>query len=345
MSITIKDIAELAGVSTTTVSRVLNDNGFVKKDTRKLINKVMKQYNYTPQESKRKRNQDQTKVNLLKNNNYAMVWSGGIEASMSMTAQGIMRGLSEAASIVGATINIEFLPESGDISEILGKKKIDGFFLNGGRFSSSSIEKVRKFPVIWLLQSGFHDFGDRVQPDHAYAGFLAYQYLHGKGCKKFCCISCQGYNSFFRYWKTREQAFQNAAHCDKTECDTIYLPHQDSVDLPIDEQRAIAKEAVAQIKALPKKPDGFFVANAFGLPIYAELIANGFRPYKDFEFVAGDKEVCNSYLSPEPVKIDIGTLEIGQTAIDAMAWRIQHPERPRITHMVEPSLIIPDLDN
>ncbi|HHF98242.1 MAG TPA: LacI family transcriptional regulator, partial [Candidatus Aerophobetes bacterium] len=42
-SVTIKEVAELAGVSTTTVSYVINNTGFVSKETRaKVINAINK---------------------------------------------------------------------------------------------------------------------------------------------------------------------------------------------------------------------------------------------------------------------------------------------------------------
>lgn len=48
MSITIKDIARKANVSPSTVSRVLNDSGYVKEETRLKINQAIKEMNYTP---------------------------------------------------------------------------------------------------------------------------------------------------------------------------------------------------------------------------------------------------------------------------------------------------------
>ncbi|WP_432663209.1 LacI family DNA-binding transcriptional regulator [Wukongibacter baidiensis] len=48
MAVTINDIAKAAGVSRTTVSRVLNDSGYVKEETREKIEKAIKELNYTP---------------------------------------------------------------------------------------------------------------------------------------------------------------------------------------------------------------------------------------------------------------------------------------------------------
>lgn len=48
MAVTINDIAKAAGVSRTTVSRVLNDSGYVKDETREKILKAIEELNYTP---------------------------------------------------------------------------------------------------------------------------------------------------------------------------------------------------------------------------------------------------------------------------------------------------------
>lgn len=48
MSITINNIAKESGVSLATVSRVINNSGYVKEETREKVMKVINKYNYTP---------------------------------------------------------------------------------------------------------------------------------------------------------------------------------------------------------------------------------------------------------------------------------------------------------
>ncbi|MFD3158375.1 LacI family DNA-binding transcriptional regulator [Haloimpatiens sp. FM7330] len=48
MAVTIRDIAKRSGVSLATVSRVLNDSGYVKDETRKKVMDAIKELNYTP---------------------------------------------------------------------------------------------------------------------------------------------------------------------------------------------------------------------------------------------------------------------------------------------------------
>lgn len=48
LALNIRDIAKLAGVSSTTVSRVINQSGYVKQETRELIESLIQNHNYTP---------------------------------------------------------------------------------------------------------------------------------------------------------------------------------------------------------------------------------------------------------------------------------------------------------
>lgn len=48
MAITIYDIAKQSGVSRATVSRVINNSGYVKEETREKVLKAIKELNYTP---------------------------------------------------------------------------------------------------------------------------------------------------------------------------------------------------------------------------------------------------------------------------------------------------------
>ena len=46
--VTIQDVARAAGVSTATVSRVMNQSGYVSEKTRKKVREALKNLNYSP---------------------------------------------------------------------------------------------------------------------------------------------------------------------------------------------------------------------------------------------------------------------------------------------------------
>ena len=52
-NLTIKDIAKICGVGISTVSRAINDDPGINQETRKRILKVIKEYNYVPNNSAR----------------------------------------------------------------------------------------------------------------------------------------------------------------------------------------------------------------------------------------------------------------------------------------------------
>ncbi len=47
-NLTIRDIARLSGVSKSTVSRIINNTGYVKESTREIVEKVISEHSYTP---------------------------------------------------------------------------------------------------------------------------------------------------------------------------------------------------------------------------------------------------------------------------------------------------------
>lgn len=62
---TIEDVAKLAGLSRTTVSRVINNHPYVSEDKRKLVIEAMNQLGYVPNSSARSLRSQKTDVIAL----------------------------------------------------------------------------------------------------------------------------------------------------------------------------------------------------------------------------------------------------------------------------------------
>ncbi len=57
---TIKEVAELSGMSRTTVSRVINNHPYVSEDKRKLVLEAMRQLGYVPNSSAQRLRKNKT---------------------------------------------------------------------------------------------------------------------------------------------------------------------------------------------------------------------------------------------------------------------------------------------
>ena len=63
MSVTIRDVAQMAGVSASTVSRVLNGKGAISEETKKRIYDAMEQLKYVPNDFARSFANGRTQIN------------------------------------------------------------------------------------------------------------------------------------------------------------------------------------------------------------------------------------------------------------------------------------------
>lgn len=59
---TLKDVAERSGITVTTVSRILNNRGYISEKTRKKVYEVMKELNYQPNELARSLSKKHTSI-------------------------------------------------------------------------------------------------------------------------------------------------------------------------------------------------------------------------------------------------------------------------------------------
>lgn len=98
--ITIKEVAQLAGVSTQTVSRVVNDRPDVSPDTRQHVQEVIDQLGYQPSKIAR---------SLIQGQSFSL---GLISANLSLFGPSRMvQGIQEAAVAKGYSLMLHILPD------------------------------------------------------------------------------------------------------------------------------------------------------------------------------------------------------------------------------------------
>jgi len=132
--VTLYDVCEKTGLSTATVSRVINGSGLVKKETRERVLQVMKELNYRPSHAARmlaggKTNTIGAVLPLLDNGYYVQV----------------LRGIDNILTKENLKLLISFYHSEADLLEILtslsGERRTDAIVLMNNPFFGP--EKIR----------------------------------------------------------------------------------------------------------------------------------------------------------------------------------------------------------
>lgn len=140
----IKDIAKIAGVGVSTVSRVINDHPDVKEETREKIKKIIKESNYIPNDSAR----------LLKknnNNNIGVLVKGVFNPFFAEMINVISNRVSEA----GYTMILQQndFNNGDDVDRLIAfvkEKRLQALICLGGNFNYVNEDsfKVLNIPII-----------------------------------------------------------------------------------------------------------------------------------------------------------------------------------------------------
>ena len=173
----IKDIAKLAGVGVSTVSRVLNNHEDVKESTREKVLQVIKENNYVPNNSAR----------ILKQHN---------TRNIGVLVKGVFNPMfSEMTNIIGRIINSSqytmILGQNdyslGDdmkaLESFIKEKKLQGVICLGGNFETVKKERLQVLNVPVVLTSVNTLFGTNddnyssVGIDNQEAAYDATKYL------------------------------------------------------------------------------------------------------------------------------------------------------------------------
>ncbi len=183
--IVIKDIAKLAGVSKSTVSKAINDYGDIPENTKEKIRKIIKEHNFYPHESAQM-------LGRGKNNTIAFISS---RISAYFTSE-VLRAIEDRARAAGKYVH-DIIPYSTfydkGISAELFKK-----ILYGGKASAVVALAMNPDPDILLeyskagipviLIENRLDNAHSVNTDNREGGFKAAEYLIKKGRKRIGLI-------------------------------------------------------------------------------------------------------------------------------------------------------------
>ncbi len=308
MAVTVKDVAKLAGVSTATVSRVINDEKGIRPETREKVLTAVKESGY--------------RVNVIARS-LKTSRSGTIGLITPEIANdffmSIARGIESYLENFGYTLIISNSNESveGEIrrAELLAEKYVDGVIV------IPSTEKGRHFSI--LDDAGIPVvFADRITDDYStdtvlvdnYKGvYEAITHLINEGHRRIAFI---GGSPNLSNARERLDGYLHAlSDCGIERDDDIILTGNFHVDS--------GYRLMERLMKLKEPPDRVFIANYFmhaGAVKY--LISNGFKPENSPGLGSFDDMELSSILGYASVTVAQPVHEIGIRAAEILMRRI-----------------------
>lgn len=171
---TIKDVAEKAGVTVTTVSRVLNNRGYISDKTREKVYEVMEQLNYQPNELARALFKKRTNLIGLIIPNVAHPFFGELTSYIENYAYNNDYKILLCNSSGNCDKEINY------INMLIGKQ-VDGIIMGGHTLDTSIYKNINR-PIV-TIDRIISKAIPNISSDNYYGGVLATNLLIKKGCK------------------------------------------------------------------------------------------------------------------------------------------------------------------
>ncbi|MCM1086888.1 MAG: LacI family transcriptional regulator [Muribaculaceae bacterium] len=176
MAATIKDVAKRAGVSTATVSKVMNGSYSISQDTIDKVKKVMEELNYRPNLRARNFARQSTKQVMF------LTMLGENTGFSNPHMFEILSGLEYALGHKGYLLSVKSItPEEAPdfVKEVFESKMVDGIVIHASVISRQLDELIRdkEIPHIVLGQPSFASHFCWLDIDNKLAGEMAANYL------------------------------------------------------------------------------------------------------------------------------------------------------------------------
>ncbi|WP_019394990.1 LacI family DNA-binding transcriptional regulator [Priestia filamentosa] len=306
----IRKIAELANVSITTVSRVLNNHPYVAEEKRKAVLDIIKQLNYTP---------NINAIHLAKGHTGIV---GVVVPNMTLPYfSAVVDGISNKAMEHDYKLMIyqtKYEREKEiEALEMLKKKQVDGLIIISRKVEWSLIESYSEYGPILICEDRESKKISTISINH-YEGFaIGMNYLREKGHKRVgCCLSrLEGSNS-----KRRIQAYYDFG--EKFEMD-VREQWIFKGCLFIEDGRRV----IEQLKKMPESPTALLVASDYvAAGVMTSCNEYGVKVPTDLAFIGFDNHPLAEALHITTIEHPI--VELGSRALAKIHSVLHEAEAP-----------------
>lgn len=340
----IRAVAELAGVAPSTVSLVLNKPDNVAVETRKAVFTAIKTLNYLPRERGRPRKGRDDPQGANCTNRIAFIAFGTPGQVLQVPIYlDVLHGVeSELHNNRMTMVLRRATKENLADGRPLLPTRVDGMLLLGDPADSLIDPRLLEAPCVQLMGQIRPDRAwDHVSYDNSRIGKLAADYLLARNHKK-CAFIGDGANESGHCGNERQTVFQAAMQAGGGSVDVLLKENLfiKSTGAQMVNRKGLAA-LVDRLLRLKPRPTGIFVeADQITSILYFILQERGIRPGVDLAIVSCNNErMVLQGLEPQPATVDVHAEQVGRRGVEQLLWRLAHPEDRRVTLALEPELV------
>ncbi|HIF5856442.1 substrate-binding domain-containing protein [Vibrio parahaemolyticus] len=325
---TMKDIAKLAGVSTSTVSHVINKTRFVSEEISERVNNAAKELNYyAPSALARS-----LKVNRTKT--IGMLVTTSTNPFFGEVVKGVERSCyHKGYSLILCNTEGDNERMRQSINTLL-QKRVDGLILMCSSLEGERIDVFERYPDIPVVVMDWGPMlftSDKIQDNSLRGGYLAVKYLIDCGHTEIGCIT----GPLIKHQaQMRYEGYKRAMNEAGLEFNANWIIESDF-------ECEGGYQAFKKMAERGTLPSSIFVSNdmmAMGVINAANEL--GIKVPDDLSIIGYDDIHIAKFMSPSLTTIHQPKYRLGQAAVETLVRRLDDKSNEAQVVQLEPTLVI-----
>ncbi|MBM7555454.1 substrate-binding domain-containing protein [Halanaerobacter jeridensis] len=304
--VTMKDVAKLAGVSTSTVSRVVSDDDRISQDTKEKVLEVMEKLNYYPNSAARSLANKETEIIGLVMPSYEE------DIFINPFFQEVLKGVSSITSKNSFDILIATNHEGEDDLDVLKRivqtQRVDGLILTRSKKDDEGIKYSKEHNIPFVLIGSCLEYDDipAVDNDNKQAAYNLTSLLINKGRRKIAFISGE-INSIVTL--KRYKGYLNALQEHDIEVNDDYFISDEFLE-------ESGYKLMSELLKLNDKPDAIVCADDLICVGVLKRIKESkkYNVPEDIMLASFNNTILAKYSNPTITSVDINSVQLGKKA-------------------------------
>lgn len=331
MAVTIKDVAALAGVSPSTVSRTCKNNPSISEETKERVRKAMAKLGYEPNfQASNLASQNSRTIGIILPASAKEVYENSFYLEAIQGISHYCNGRQYMTTIVTGQDEAEILNAVRSMSR---SGKVDGFIILYSKKEDPVIDYLFNEGLLYILIGKATQYTNQtiyIDNDNLLAGREAAEYLYQLGHRR---IAYLGSDSSLMFSADRKAGYQLALASHQ-------LPVRPEYCVEVKNVSENNEEAIRGLLMQKDRPTAILVSDdILAVSLERVCLENHLAIPEDLSIISFNNSLFARLTSPQLTSIDIGA---GQLGSEAASQIINHIENPNLlaTKIIVPHHLI-----